>query len=277
MSFSKTNDVVSSPPCWLDAELRLAGTFDNRLIMLLKAIDRCGSINQAAKQVGLSYKGAWQILERANNSAPQLLVMTATGGHRGGGSRLSDAGQQLLNLFADLKQQHQLFLQELNRRLAANPDTVLLLQRLVIKTSARNQLFARVTALQAGAVNGEVALELKGGETVVITVEMATLNQLGLTLGVEAVLLINSADVTVVTDYEAVQFSARNCLQGQVIRLQPGAVSTEVLVLLPSGEVIAAMITQQSAHELALMPQRSVWVLFKSNAVILGSLTADMN
>lgn len=260
-------------PTWLEAELCLAGVFNNRLILLLTAIDACGSINQAAKQVGLSYKGAWQILEKANNSAPQILVATTTGGNKGGGSRLTEAGQRLVALFSALKQQHQLFLEQLNDSLVNNPAMVLLLQRLVIKTSARNQLFGRVTALQAGAVNGEVVVELKGGESIVITMEMETLNQLGLKLGIEAVLLINSTDITVITDFDAMQFSARNRLYGKVIRVQQGAVSAEVLVLLPSGEIIAAMITEQSGQNLALAANTPVWMLFKSNTVILGSLS----
>jgi molybdate transport system regulatory protein len=103
--------------------------------------------------------------------------------------------------------------------------------------------------------------------------EMETLNQLGLKLGIEAVLLINSADITVITDFDAMQFSARNRLYGKVIRVQQGAVSAEVLVLLPSGEIIAAMITEQSGQNLALAANTPVWMLFKSNTVILGSLS----
>ncbi len=271
MLLSDTQKKIS-PPTWLEAELRLAGVIDNRLIHLLKAIDSCGSLNQAAKQVGLSYKGAWQILEKANNSAPQTLVMTITGGNRGGGSQLTDAGHKLLQLFSDLKQQHALFLSQLNHNLMENPETVLLLQRLVIKSSARNQLFGQVIALQAGSVYGEVMVVLKGGEQIVITVEMETLAQLGLKLGVETVLLINSVDITVVTELDTLQFSARNRLYGKVIRVQQGTVSSEVLVLLPSGEVVAAMITEQSSESLALATTTPVWMLFKSNAVILGSV-----
>ena len=61
------------PTAWVDGELRLVG-LDSRMIGLLRAIDQSGSINQAAKQMGLSYKGAWQIIERANNGAPKTLV-----------------------------------------------------------------------------------------------------------------------------------------------------------------------------------------------------------
>jgi len=255
---------------WVAGELRLAGALDNRIIGLLKAIEQTGSLNQAAKQMGLSYKGAWQILERANNSAPQLLVATATGGSKGGGSCLTEAGKALLTLFTHLEQQHQAFLTQLNHSLADNSEMVLLLQRLVIKTSVRNQLFGRVTAIHTGAVNDEVMVELKGGEQIVTTLKMALIDEIGLAVGVQAVLLINSADITVTSDYNAVQFSARNRLFGKVMRIQEELANSEIIVLLPSGEILAAMITQQSVQNLALVPNMPVCVLFKSNAPILG-------
>jgi len=70
MSVTENNDNISVTP-WLEGELRLAGMLDKRMIALLMAVDASGSINQAAKQVGLSYKGAWQMIERANNLAPK--------------------------------------------------------------------------------------------------------------------------------------------------------------------------------------------------------------
>ena len=91
----KPNDNIT--PTWVEGELRLAGTLDSRIIGLLKAIDQSGSINQAAKQAGLSYKGAWQMIERANNLAPKVLITTATGGSKGGGTCLTGAGQSLLS------------------------------------------------------------------------------------------------------------------------------------------------------------------------------------
>lgn len=257
------------PTAWVDGDLRLAG-LDSRMIGLLKAIDQSGSLNQAAKQVGLSYKGAWHIIERANNGAPKTLVSTAIGGSKGGGTCLTKAGRALLALFTDLEQQHRQFLEQLNRNIAADPDTVLLLQRLVVKTSASNQLFGRIAAIQAGAVNAEVLVKLKGGENIAAHVSQTSFDNLGLKIGADAVLLLNSADLTLVSDSDPHQFSARNRLFGKVIRVQQDAVNAEVIVLLPGGETLTAMITRHSGQALALMPGTQVAVLFKSNAPILG-------
>lgn len=257
------------PTCWVDGELRLAG-LDSRMIGLLRAIEQSGSLNQAAKQVGLSYKGAWQIIERANNGAPKTLVSTATGGSKGGGTCLTESGRSLLALFTRLEQQHRQFLEQLNRGLAGDPDTVLLLQRLVVKTSASNQLFGSISAVQAGTVNAEIAVTLKGGEQVITTLTQTSLNDLGLKVGDDAVLLVNSADITLVIDSGSTRYAARNCLSGSVIRVQQDEVNAEVIVLLAGGETLAAMITQQSAQSLMLAPGVSVWAMFKSNSPVLG-------
>jgi molybdate transport system regulatory protein len=257
------------PTAWVDGELRLAG-LDNRMIGLLRAIDQSGSLNRAAKQVGLSYKGAWQIIERANNGAPKTLVSTATGGNKGGGTCLTEAGRCLLALFTRLEQQHQQFLEQLNRSLADDLDTVLLLQRWAVKTSARNQLFGSIVAIQAGAVNAEVIVKLKGGEQVITNITLTSLNDLGLQIGADAVILINSTDITLTTDYEANKSSARNRLSGSVIRIQQDEVNAEVVVLLPGGETLVALITPQSAQNLALAPGMPVSAMFNSNAPVLG-------
>jgi len=268
----KQNDNI--PPMWVAGELRLAGALDNRIIGLLTAIQQTGSLNQAAKQRGLSYKGAWQILERANNSAPKILVTTATGGSKGGGSCLTDAGHALLALFTNLEQQHQLFIEQLNRNLADNPDTVLLLQRLVVKTSVRNQLFGCITNICIGSVNAEVTVQLKGGESIVTTIDLTALNELELTIGVDAVLLINSADIILVVDKESYRFSARNRLAGHVLTVQQNAADVEVIVLLPSGETLIASITPPSLQNLNLSTGKPIWVIFKSNAPYLGCLAS---
>lgn len=298
MADSLNHDNIST--AWVDGELRLAG-LDSRMIGLLRAIDQSGSLNQAAKQVGLSYKGAWQIIERANNGSPKTLVSTATGGSKGGGTCLTEAGRSLLALFTQLEQQHRQFLEQLNRGLAADPDTVLLLQRLVVKTSASNQLFGRITAIQAGTVNAEVVVKLKGGEQVITGITQTSLNDLGLQVGADAVLLINSTDITLAIDGPnrfsatapgvaldrcskrdstspilgvvppaSMQATARNRLSGNVMRIQQDEVNAEVIVLLPGGETLVAMITQQSAQSLALVPGMQVCLMFKSNTPILG-------
>jgi molybdate transport system regulatory protein len=264
----KTNDNESRT--WIEGDLRLAGLLDNRMIELLKAIAQSGSISQAARQVGLSYKGAWQMLERANNGAPQALLATATGGSKGGGTVLTPAGQALLALFDRLERRHKEFIAELNRSLADDPDTVLLLQRLVVRTSTRNQLFGRVIRVERRDEDAQVTVRLKGGEEVVATVNSASLEELAIAAGNDAVLMINSADILLLAGSGFEKLSARNRLSGKVMRIQHDSADSEVIVLLPGGEILAAMVTRQSLQNLGLTPGMPVCAAFKAHTPILG-------
>jgi molybdate transport system regulatory protein len=267
----KPNDNITIT--WVEGELRLVGALDSRMIGLLRAIAQSGSINQAAKHVGLSYKGAWQMIERANNLAPKVLITTATGGSKGGGTCLTAAGQSLLQLFTRLESQHKLFLQQLNQSLADDPDVQILLKRQVIKTTATNQLFGIITAIQTGAVNAEVLVELKGGEEIVATLTLTELKLLELSVSSDVVMLINDPEIIVTTNPGNCPFSARNCLRGTVVRVQYDGVESEIVINLPSGDSLVATISQVSALALGLSPGVSAYAAFKSNAVILGVLS----
>lgn len=264
---TQNNDVS---PLWVTGDLQLAGILDSRIIQLLKAINDSGSLNQAAKQVGLSYKGAWQIIERANNSSPKTLVTTATGGSKGGGTALTDAGQSLIHLFEELQHSHQLFLKQLNQNLVANPDNVLLFQRLIVKTSARNQLFGTVISILLGAVSAEITIKLKGNEQIITTISQPDFQELGLTLNSDVLLLLNSSEIMLATIDNPKQFSARNYLACNVIQIREDLIYAEVTLLFAGGEMLIATITKQSLHDLGLENGMRVFAVFKTNAPILG-------
>jgi molybdate transport system regulatory protein len=261
---------ASKMSTWIDGELRLGGTLDSRMIALLRAIDQSGSINQAAKQVDLSYKGAWQMIERANNFAPKVLISTATGGSKGGGTKLTAAGQALLRLFTDLEQQHSAFINQLNQSLANNSEMQLLLRRLVIKTSATNQLFGIITAIQTGVVNVDVHVEMKSGETIIASLALTEFKQLELSVGIEVLLLINAMEIVVLTDTNSYAWSAHNRLRGTVIRVQHDGVDSAVVIQFAGGESMVVTITQVSAESLGLIEGSNAYAVFKSNAVMLG-------
>ena len=71
------------------------GPADRRLA-ILREIGAGGSISQAARSVGVSYKAAWQALDTLTNLAGVSLVERVVGGVGGGGARLTQAGIELL-------------------------------------------------------------------------------------------------------------------------------------------------------------------------------------
>jgi molybdenum ABC transporter molybdate-binding protein len=72
---------------------------------LLEWIDRCHSISEAARQMGISYRHAWVMVQAVNDAAGEPFVTAATGGRHGGGARLTTRGRSALALFRQLQDQ----------------------------------------------------------------------------------------------------------------------------------------------------------------------------
>lgn len=66
---------------------------------LLAAIATHGSISAAARQLGMSYRRAWLLVETMNRCFKTPVVMSNTGGRRGGGAQLTPLGQTVLTQY----------------------------------------------------------------------------------------------------------------------------------------------------------------------------------
>lgn len=69
---------------------------------LLAAIADTGSISAAARQMGMSYRRAWLLVDTMNRCFQTPVVMSSTGGKHGGGAQLSPLGQQVLAMYQDM-------------------------------------------------------------------------------------------------------------------------------------------------------------------------------
>ncbi|CAN0584811.1 unnamed protein product, partial [Laminaria digitata] len=66
---------------------------------LLGLIDEPGSISAAAREMGMSYRRAWTLVETMNTSFREPLVAAATGGKGGGGATVTDFGREALKRY----------------------------------------------------------------------------------------------------------------------------------------------------------------------------------
>jgi len=255
----------------LSVELKIAGRLDARFFALLEALHHTGSINKAARTAGLSYKGAWLLLEAACNMANEPLLETATGGAGGGGTRLTDAALGLLAAWQALQEQRREFVRVQERSLAQLPALHGLIRRMSMKTTARNQFAGTVKAVEVGPVSAQATLALKAGGEITATLTAAAAKRLKLKKGQEALALIKASAIVLVTDFAGWQLSARNQLAGTVSRLERGAVSSLVVVTLPGGAAITASVTNEGVEALALKVGVPVTAVFKAYSVMLAT------
>jgi molybdate transport system regulatory protein len=237
---------------------------------LLRAVASEGSITQAAKAYGISYKAAWDALEAMNSLAGEALVERSVGGRGGGSTRLTPHGQQLVDRFEQIDSAHQRFLKLLDDQSVDFNRPFSLLRILNMKTSARNQFVGTVTALRSGAVNDEVEITLPTGQRIVAVVTQESAQSMGLRTKMAAIALVKASSIVVATDLEGAKVSTRNQLAGKVSAVTPGAVNAEVVIDLDGGGSIAAIVTAGSAKSLDLAPGKRAIALFKATSVIVA-------
>lgn len=85
---------------WIESE---NGTFVGYgRIILLERIKKFGSITEAAKSMGMSYRHAWEMIDSMNRQWSVPLVQTSAGGIGGGGTRVTEEGEKVIENFWEL-------------------------------------------------------------------------------------------------------------------------------------------------------------------------------
>jgi molybdate transport system regulatory protein len=236
----------------------------------LEQIGERGSITQAAKAVGVSYKAAWDAVDAINNVSPTPLVATATGGRGGGGARLTDEGRRLIAAYRTIAAEYRQFLNGINAAMGDSGAALELLRRLAMRTSARNQFIGRIVAVTARTVDAEVAIEIQGGHRIAAGVTNESVESLGLRPGRTVWALIKAAAVGIAREPDPQAPPGTNALPGVVQRITRGDGPAEVVVALSSGVTVRGLIAADLLDRLALQEQDAAAAIFPSSSVIVG-------
>jgi len=213
------------------AEALGSGATDKR-IDILRRIDEVGSISEAARRAGVSYKAAWQALETLSNLAGTPLVEKAVGGSGGGGAVLTLAGRRVLDAAALLAQARSGVLGDLGQGCGRWSGEVNV-AGLGLRTSMRNQLPCVVASLSATHGLVRVKLVLPSGESLSSRVTRESAQLLGLTRGMPVLALCKATAVLVAQDIEP--SDSRNLLQGRITRVSRAAQGGEISLQLDAG------------------------------------------
>lgn len=245
----------------------LGAVLSDSRIRLLEAIDRVGSINRAAKDVPLSYKAAWDALDAMNQLSPEPLVIRATGGSGGGGTRLTDYARHLISLYRAMESSQQ----DILDRLPVPPDgdtpTVrTLIRRMSMRTSARNQFACTVLGLDDRGGLVDVRLDLGQGDEIVATITPESVRSMELKPGAELYALIKAPWVQV-TMRAPRRHANRNRVSGTLSALRPGRTHTGCSVTLSGGLSVEATVPNADAAH--LIPGEEAWASFETDSAVL--------
>lgn len=229
-------------------------------IALLEAIARHGSISGAAKQTGLSYKGAWDGVQALNNLFEAPLVSAAPGGRTGGAAQVTARGQAVIRAFRAAEREVGAAFARLETDLAGEVEQ---LWSLGLRTSARNALRGVVTAVADDGVTAAVFLDAGEGLGLIARVTRRSVEDLGLAPGRPAIALIKSSFVGLDGA------PAENRLEGQILDREAGDATAEFVIGLPAGKSLVATV-EAGADGWDLTPGDRVIVSIAAADVILA-------
>lgn len=270
-----TQDVPSPSRTEALLALRAAGQLPvgRDRIAMLEAVAGHGSITAAARALGMSYKAVWDGLNAVNNLLPTPALEAHAGGRGGGGAQLTESGRRLIAGFRRLEAK----LGEISALLATPSDDPaavpldLLFWNVAMKTSARNALYGRVTALTEAEVNAEVTIELAPGRVLTSVITRHSAQALGLAPGRGVVALIKANFVMLARPGEAGLLSVANRIEGCVAGRVDDGVNSEIVLDIGAGKTLTAVITRHSAEALGLVAGANATALVDAANVILAT------
>jgi molybdate transport system regulatory protein len=239
----------------------LGHTTSDKRLEVLRLIGQSGSISEAARQAGISYKAAWQAVDTLSNLSGLQLVEKVVGGVGGGGARLTGSGQQLLALASDLDEARA-------QVMARFSGTGLTGRTLGMRTSMRNQVPAQVLRCERSNpseplctvyLRTECHTELCSA----ITEESAEL--LGLHAGLPVLVLSKATAVQIHTN-KPVQ---GNAVQGSIERIGVGAAKDEIVIRAASGALWVGLADTGNG----MRTGQAGWACMPPSALVIGLVT----
>jgi len=106
-------------------------------ICLLEAIRDSGSLSQGARNIGMSYRRAWLLVESLKRSFREPVTVASTGGKDGGGMLVTEFGDALIKSYRELERD---FATLAARRLHAIIPTIIRHSKPLAKTSVRTKI-----------------------------------------------------------------------------------------------------------------------------------------
>lgn len=238
-------------------------------IELLERISKTGSIAKAAKDMGMSYKAAWDAVDAMNNLSSDPLVERVSGGKNGGGTKVTPKGMETIEVFKALEKKYIAFLNSIARDADTFDSLYKNIRRINMKTSARNQIIGKITKIERGAINCEVELDIGGGNTIVSVITNDSADSLGFEIGDDAYAIVKASWIILAKEKPA-KISARNILEGVVIKIIPGAVNSEIKIVV-GDKTLASVITNDAVEDINPKEGEQIFLIFKASNVILGA------
>ena len=153
---------------------------------LLEAVKKYGSIMEAARRTGVSYKYAWDRLNDIEKALETPLLKTRIGGKDGGGAKLTDAAEILIKDYKRIENY-------LHNVLKDNEYW----EVIGLKISARNRLKGVVESVEKGAVASKIKIKIESPTTITAVITKEAVEDLRIEKGDQVEAVIKATEVMI--------------------------------------------------------------------------------
>ncbi|MDR3494680.1 MAG: TOBE domain-containing protein [Ancalomicrobiaceae bacterium] len=236
-------------------------------IRLLEAVAQYGSITNAAKATGFSYKTAWEAVNAINNLLPTPAFVTKAGGRAGGGAEVTEEGMRLIATFRRLEERLSQFSSIIAEEgLDAQDEAMLRVAGL--KISTRNVFRAEIVAVDRSAVDVDVTMQLTAEQSIHSIVTNGAADDLQLAPG-RRVLALVKAPFIELGPIDGISASVPNRFRGTIISRIDSDRSSEIRLDIGHGKTLLAVVALARADDLGLCEGGETEAAFDPTHVIL--------
>ncbi len=257
---------MNKTPFLLSSELVLKKYEDDFLslkkIVLLENVRDYGSMAKAAKASGISYKTAWNWIDKMNVLSPSSLVEKVSGGKDGGGTIITSYATNLISIYHEVEALHQKHLEGLQASFSRLEDDI------TQKTFSFSRLAAEICKININDNNVEYTLQLKCGLGVIAYSNSIFKKINKLEVGSNVFILVES-DAVSVSKVEKVDISSRNRLQTKISDILIKDKDVLLTLMLSEDQYLTSRITLKSFQNLQLEIGNDVMAMFKAYNVTL--------
>ncbi len=233
----------------------------DKRIDILQRIDTLGSISQAARSAGISYKAAWQAIETLSNLAGEPLVEKVVGGSSGGGAVLTPAGRLVLEASASLNKVRSQILADIEN---GQHSKLASLAASTLKMSVRNVIPCVIEEIHGGLSQSKIILKVAENAYLKASITAESQQLLGLKTGMAVLALFKATGAKILDSLP--EDYAQEALKGQVARLPQKDKGGEVTLRLANGVNVVGFV--HSPHNLSI--GKDAYLVVDQTNVIIG-------
>ena len=215
---------------------------------LLARIKMYGTLTEAAKTLGISYKTACAWMTALNRAAEAPLVLASHGGTDRGGTIITDLGLDYLQRYDRIQELHQ----RLQFELEKSVDFASFWERLRMRSCARNHFVGKVETLFGGEVRKLVAIRADSGLLIQSQVLSRSAREMQLLEGGKATAIFKASSVLLEPLGETCKPFPPNCWVSKIVEIQEDLEGVEVQLHVEGGVTISCLLDRATWNELHL-------------------------